>query len=422
MNGVLNALFGVTAGLSIFILIFCLVIIYCLWNYKKLTLPHYALNFTLIWLVVMGGIMFLFYSHMHNPDLDHYKIFRKQTPAIILLYAMYKYIIYAADRGKIINVLYFITLSLLLVTLFVPLGGLTDIFGAGFRVFMYGGGRSAGLFGSPTLAGTHVNFTLAFVLFFTLNSKRFFWFFLACVPLVLYAGFLTFSKATIITQLLILILFFVYNFSQLFKVEGFIRRRFLFSVLFIFIGFIYFLPEILNYVENLQYNQLKRLNEVLGLLSGEINDETTTHRSELWGVAISLISANPITGYGTGCFHFLPEVNMGSHNTYLLVWGEGGIVALTALLIFIITTMYRSLFWIKLPSYSFLAIVIGIVVFVQMYGAAHNGMNNSEITCMVAVLLALVESQRGNIDHLRHGKYVGKDYKFKRAKSNGSIS
>lgn len=424
MNGVLNALTGTTAGFSIFILIFCLIIIYYLWDYKKLGFPHYAFNFTLIWLLVMGGIMWLFYSHMHNPNLDHYRIFRKQAPAIILLYAVYKYIIYAADRGKIINVLYFVTFCMLVVTLFVPLGALTDVFGTGFRRLMYGGGRSAGLFGSPNMAGIHVNFTLAFVLFFTINSKRFFWLFLVCVPLVLYAGFLTFSKAAIITQILILTLFFFYNFSRVFKLESYVQKRFLFSVFIIIGGFIYFSPEIKSYVENLEYQQLERLEQALGLLQGEVNEENTTDRSLLWGKALSLIAANPITGYGTGCFHKLPglSLNLGSHNTYLMVWGEGGIIAILALLISIISAMYRSIFWIKRPSYSFLAIVIGLVVFIQMYGAAHNGLNNSEITCMVAVLFALIESQKGNIDHLRHGKYVGKDYKFKRAKSNGSIS
>jgi len=32
---------------------------------------------------------------------------------------------------------------------------------------------------------------------------------------------------------------------------------------------------------------------------------------------------------------------------------------------------------------------------------------------MTAVLFAIIESQRGKIDHLRYGKYVGKDYKYK---------
>lgn len=422
MNGVLYTLFEITAGLSIFILIFCIIIIFHLWDYKKLTLPHYTLNFTLIWLLVMGGIMWLFFSHMHNPDANYYRVFRKQAPSIILLYAVYKYMIYAADRGKIINVLYFVTFSMLLVTLCIPLGALTDIFG-GFRKFMFGGGRSGGLFASPNLAGVHVCFTLALTLFFTLNSKRFFWFFLACIPLVFYAGVLTFSKATLITQLLILILFFSYNFSQLFKVKISVRRRFLLSVVVVVGGVIYFIPAIKEYAENLQYVQLKRLEETLGLLSGEINEENTTDRSGLWEHALSLIAANPITGYGTGCFYTLPGLssNLGVHNTYLMVWGEGGITALLALLITVISAMYRSFFWIKLPSYSFLAISIGFVVFVQMYGAAHNGLNNSEITCMVALLFALIETQKGNIDHLRHGKYVGKDYRFKRAKSNGLI-
>lgn len=417
LNGIANLLFGLTAAFSSLILVFCLIITYYLFRYKKLSFPHYAFNATLISYFVIGGIMWLFYSNMYHAEADYYRTIRKTGPAIILAYAVYKYTIYASDRGKLDNVLYFIIFTLLLTTLMIPL----TVVIPGFKLLAYGGGRASGLFASPTLAGTHANFTLAFALFFMIHSKRFSILFLILTPIVLYAGVLTFSKATIIVSGFMVVVFFFYNASTILQMTRARRRRFSTAVLIILIGVIYFSPEIKEYSDNLQYGQLKRLEQIGSLLKGDFNAESTTSRSVLWEEATGLIAAQPFLGYGTSCFHNLPENLLGAHNTYIMVWGEAGILSLAAMLTFIFSMYYRCFFWVRDPAYRFLILSLTIVITIQMYGAAHNGFSNSEVVTMTAIVFALLEAQRGKIDHLKHGKYTGEDYKEKLAKQNGRL-
>jgi len=212
-------MFGVKAVFSSFILVFCLIIVFYLFRYKRITLPHWVYNITVGYLLVFGSIMWLFYSHMYHEEANYYAIFRKTVPSLILVYAVYKYTLYSADRGKLINVYYFTALTLLFITIIIPLGAVTNIFSGSFKALMYGGARSGGLFGSPNLAGMHANYTLAFMLFFIVHSKRFSLLFLLFVPIVAYAAFLTFSKATIIVAGLMILLFFTYNTAIILKMS-----------------------------------------------------------------------------------------------------------------------------------------------------------------------------------------------------------
>lgn len=421
LNGVIFYLFGIKSVLSSFILVFCLIIIFYLFRYKKVTFPLLALNTCLLYTLIFGSVMWLFYSHMHGRFANYYLYFRKTAPAIVLIYAVYKYTLYAADRGKLINVYYFTTCTLLFITILVPLGALTDIFPGSFKAFMFGGTRSGGLFGSPNLAGMHANFTLAFVLFFVVRSKRFFLFFLLAVPVVLYTCFLTFSKATLIVAGLMVILFFVYNSAIILKMPKGRRWRFGTSLLVIALGVVVFFPKIQELFTNLGVQQLQRLQQIGGILQGEINSETTTERSDLWQEAFSLIAAQPIQGYGLSCFGNLPEGILGCHSTYLVLWGDAGIFAILIFLVYIFSTYYRCVFWIRDPSYRFLNISLFIVVTLQLYGSAHTGLGNSEANCMLGIIFGTLESQRGRIEHLRTGKYTGKNYRDKLAKQNGRL-
>jgi len=154
------------------------------------------------------------------------------------------------------------------------------------------------------------------------------------------------------------------------------------------------------------------LQQIGELLQGNVNDTTTTDRAKLWKESMELISAQPIQGYGLSCFGLLPEGGLGSHNTYLMLWGEAGILAIFMFLIYIFCTYYRCFFWIRDPSYRFLCISLFIVLTVQWYGSAHTGLGNSEANCMLGIIFGTLEAQRGKIDHLSHGKYVGRDYQL----------
>ena len=417
LNGIANLLFGVTSPFSVFILVFCLIISYALFRYGSVTLPLWAFWTMLALFFAIGTISWFFYSYTHIKTADYYKVFRKTVPAFILTFAVYKYMLYASDRGRMLNVLYFITFSLLITTFMVPIGALTNIFSGSFKVLMYGGGgRSAGLFASPNLAGVHANFALAFVLFFIVQSKRFSLLFLLLVPIVLYASFLTFSKATIIISGFLIVIFFIYHSAIILSIPRARRRRFSLAILMILLGVIAFFPKIQELTANLNFQQLQRLQQIGDLLQGNVDEATTTDRSTLWGEAIGLIASQPIQGWGISGLHNLPEGRLGAHNTYLMVWGEAGILPFIAMMVYIVSAYYRCFFWIRDPSYRFLALSLLFVITIQMYGASHNGLSNSEAVIMTAIVIALIQTQRGRIEHLRHGKYLEKDYRYQQSK------
>jgi len=421
LNGIVFLLFGVKAAFSSLILVFCLIIAFNLFRYKKITLPHWFYNGVVLFLLGFGSIMWLFYNGEYHRSAAYYPIFRKTAPAVILVYAVYKYTLYSADRGKLLNVYYFTAFTLFIITIMVPIGALTSIFSGSLKALIYGGARSAGLFASPNLAGMHTNYTLAFMLFFVLRSRRLSMLFLLFVPLVFYASFLTFSKATIIIAGLMTVMFFIYNSAIILKMPQIRRWRYAKAVLIIFIGVIAFFPKLQELGSNLSLKQLERLAQVGELLQGEFNETTTTDRSKLWGKCFELIAAQPIQGYGLGSFNILADIGLGSHNTYLMVWGEAGIIAIFLFLAYIFCTYYRCFFWIRDPSYRFLCMSLFVVLTVQWYGSAHTGLGNSEANCILGIIFGTIESQRGKIEHLRHGKYVGKDYQGKLAKQNGHL-
>ncbi len=396
-NGIFFLFTDIAAAFSSFILFFCLVICYYLFRYKKLTFPHQALNFCIISMLVIGSCTWFIFEHVHSEYTDYYRVFRKHAPGIILLYAIYKYLVYAADKNKLLTSLAIIALVLVLVTLITPLSVLTNIFTGVLSPLASGGGRANGLFANPNLAGVHVSFTMAFVLFFILKSKRIipYLFFVGMLPLTLYAGVLTFSKAAIITQVLLLLLFLFYNIFFFMKNNRTSRRNFVTFIIIVAAGIIYSLPQIKAAASTLSFQQAERLLQIAQLAQGQLDEDTTTDRSLIWNEAIGMIKANPILGYGTSSFNNLPVHKLGAHNTYLMVWGEGGIIPFAALLIFIFSSYYRSYFWIVDPPYRFLSLSLLVVVTIQMYGAAHNGLNNSEVLCATAVVFAVIEINKG---------------------------
>ncbi len=397
LNGIVFLLTGIEAAFSSLILGFCILISYFLFSYKKLTFPHKTFNVAIISFLVIGSCTWFLFNHNYHEVANYYKVFRKHLPAMVLLFAMYKYFIYVADRGKFKKVLFFITILLLSVTVLVPLGAFIPAVDELLKPLGKGGLRASGLFASPNLAGVHSNFTLAFVLFFILQSKRFSLLFVATVPIVLYAGVLTFSKATMLVSGTLVSLFVIYNLMFFFKIGNKSKKRFIVFLVVVCGGLVVSAPQIKQAAGTLNYLQFKRLTEVAAIAQGEVNEETTTDRSVAWKEAITMISKNPILGYGLSSFHNLPKFRLGTHNTYLMIWGEGGIVPFMTLLVFVLTVFYRSFFWIRDPSYRFLALSLSMIIFIQMYGAAHTGLNNSEVLSMVAILLTIIETQRGKM-------------------------
>ena len=194
--------------------------------------------------------------------------------------------------------------------------------------------RNSGFFGDPNEAGLISCFALVLVIWHPFKSKT-----VSCfiVSVILVGIFLTFSKSAIITAAIIL-------------VWRLAARSILLVVLFLLflvigLSFIDFGKMFIDIVEtpflNLAPQQAERIIELSLLASGIVNAEVTTHRSTLALLALERAISNFPFGTGLGSFHSIIDGKMGldgwlgSHNVFLMVWGEAGFLVFVILVVFI---------------------------------------------------------------------------------------
>lgn len=395
INGLMSALFGIAAPFSIFILIASLIITFYLFRYKKITLPHHLFNATVAGYLIIAGISWCFFSHLHFPrDVPYYRALRKQVPAILLVYAFYKYTVYEGERNGLENLLIFVTMFMFFITMTIPFGELIGL----RNVIEYKSlTRESGVFSNPNKAGTHINYNLALVLFFILNSRRWFWLFIGILPLVMYSTFLTFSKSAMISAILIFLVFLFINIKGNYRLGRPRRNKLRFFIIMIFVIGTALAPTITKLLYSLKPQQITRVLQVGQIVTGQIDEKTTTHRSVLWEEGIEIIKQFPLTGHGFGSFHKLPKGRLNVHNTYLMVLGESGIFPFIILVVFVLILYYRCLFWIKDPNYQFLALSICIITTIQVYGSGNGGIKTSETLGMTGILFAILHLMKGKV-------------------------
>ena len=189
--------------------------------------------------------------------------------------------------------------------------------------------RDSGFFVNPNQAGYVAS--IAFGIGFALlgSGKRSFWVVLGMV-IAAVGALRTFSKMGILA-IVIVILFQLFQTSNTKK--GRIR-----IVLISVLGAcaVYWLLTVGLYWLDLHGSQLHRLEEVRDIvLKQEINDETTTSRTFLFKVGVEKFLNSPLFGQGLGSFRRMKEaMGFGTHNTYLMIAGEGGIFALLLMFAF----------------------------------------------------------------------------------------
>jgi O-antigen ligase len=136
------------------------------------------------------------------------------------------------------------------------------------------------------------------------------------------------------------LLFFVLGVAYL------VARRFYGKLAVALASLLMLFPLIGPIVENNPYNlgddQRLRIEQVLDIVSGEVDNKTTTGRLDLWSLGLERIGNTFPFGGGIGSFHRMEgaqtDVNgdwLGVHNAFLMVLGESGLVPLLALLAFL---------------------------------------------------------------------------------------
>ena len=143
------------------------------------------------------------------------------------------------------------------------------------------------------------------------------------------------------------------------------------------------------------YNQLskfqqERLDQILGILNGQVNSQTTTNRSDLAQVGIDFIADSPLWGWGFGAFHYIRSGNdAGIHNMFLLLMGESGIVPTLLFGLFFMVAGVRS--WqLRKVEYRFFCLAF---LFVALFFANgnHNLFDTYEVSFMFGLVCALIK-------------------------------
>lgn len=153
------------------------------------------------------------------------------------------------------------------------------------------------------------NFWAAFLLFplgywVNIISKRPTWISIVCLSITYIGIIFSYSRSSFLVASFIL-------FYALFKC----KRKYFFSILLTFVilcvGIYMLSPEVVERILS---------------ISDNIKTEGGSGRFELWSEALNNFSVNPIIGIGTGQTPAYSSLHLGTHNLYLQILGENGLI------------------------------------------------------------------------------------------------
>lgn len=206
--------------------------------------------------------------------------------------------------------------------------------------------RFMGPFEGPNSAGSAACQTV--VLALSLLNSRYRGFAGLAVILGSATTIMTFSKSAILTLVSVLVFFLWSSMSDVYS--GRRRSTAAWLVPMFVVGIIGLAAVNLEHLSLDQY-QLGRVYWMLDLKASIAMDMDPRFQS--WRQAVHLIMESPLLGHGLPQFHSIASgsicfseggfVDCGAHNTYMLLWGEAGIVPLALFLLFIGTLLRMRL-------------------------------------------------------------------------------
>ena len=151
--------------------------------------------------------------------------------------------------------------------------------------------------------------------------------------------------------------------------------------------------------------QKSRLRQVQQMLVGDINDDVSTGRTLIWAITVERAMGTFPVGGGLGSFHnivggiFENGVWQGAHNSFLMLWGEAGIVPILLLLASLISmaTAIR-----RLPAGGngfYLLLLLGVLVADMM--SSHNSLSRRYHSVALALVLGVLASDEMRRRHER---------------------
>ena len=214
--------------------------------------------------------------------------------------------------------------------------------------------RFIGTFADPNMAGVVCSYAVVVALSLLGSGQRP-WYPGLVLILGTAAGILTFSRATILTLAIVFVLFFRLPSRKSRPQQSSVVKWMIASVTSV----IALLATNLEHLP-LKITQIKRLMWFTNI------DQFSKTRFELWSLALSEIATAPFFGSGLMRFHYLKDAPLcsslypcGAHNSYLMLWGEAGIIPLLLFLLAIGSLLWTSL---TLPQSSATRAVTGWTV------------------------------------------------------------
>ncbi|GGH14835.1 O-antigen ligase family protein [Mucilaginibacter phyllosphaerae] len=297
--------------------------------------------------------------------------FRYYLPSILYLFSVSLMFTRFFKEGKFLNLMRIITFALVLNSIVITLTSLGYVISI-VNTDRGSDDRIGGLFDSVNQAGVVSSFAQIFCLFFVLIEvkpiRKIMYYTMYFVSLS--AAVLTFSKGAFLYSIVIGVGFLYFQtFKADKKAVNSKVTQYLLLICIIIAGAFAFKQMFSN--REYSKNQTQRIDQFTRLLGGEVSAETTTNRSKIGGTAISLMENDAFMGRGLGSFHAIPELGgLGTHDTYLLILGEIGVVGLFILLLYYFGLWWAS-FRLRPNSYSFLCLGIITVLMIASF-ASHN--------------------------------------------------
>lgn len=402
LNGVAYLFMNRVAPFSYVILGCLLALVVYLGSFQvsRLNTPEKLIIAFFFTFLLLGSIASLFYKLYDRPYIQ---LVTSYFSSILIIYVYYKYILYCmySEKGDVKVALNWITFFLFVSCVFILVADITGF--QEFGQYQKGGSRNAGLFANPNEAGVQANLALVFSVNIWMKQKNKFVLVLLSLVLLLelYCVFLTFSVNAMITSVVLIVTFLLlYLVKNKRELSGKIRKNIYIGGIIILSLSVYFGQDLYEkYEKDLMQEpegieeyttrlRTERVERFITLFSGDITERTVASRLPLFDAGLELIYMNPIYGYGLGVFQSLPGYGLGVHNTFLMIWGEAGIIPLILFLLLLISIGIKAF---SLKEFNFNYIGMGILfIFIMGSLATHNVLDDRNLNAMIGILLAIL--------------------------------
>ncbi len=372
---------------------------------KSLRTPNILFQLWVIFIIIFLIIAYpvtLFYGEVHK-TVDVPLLIRSCGYNLIVTFSCYKFTLFAAQRGNFEQLMDGF-LAILIV------GSLVTIFALplGFITFQYANppnlislDRMAGFYMNPNDAGYEANLTMILGIAILLRSEgsigRILFAFLGILAGI-GATIASFSKSALIIFILVLLIALVIYVLS-YAVLSLKTRRFgniFFAVLFYGVLQLFILVGI--FFDDLLPSQQRRIEQIGLILTGKADKSDTSNRADLAILGFEKISDRPLLGTGLGSFVHLLDAgsatgdDVGIHNVFIRVWGEGGIISFFLFMTFWGLLIWQSLF-IPIPWIRLVAICFAITTIV--FGLTnHNLLENNLLGAVIGFVCAFVVVHR----------------------------